>query len=387
MFSRYFLGRGYRITDAQVVTVPVTFADEPVRNISGASRPVTMHTLTSLCADVLARLGDNDASVWTANEVQTYLRQGYHELALSARAFWDQAYLENQTPGFSCTAAWEVAYLGFDYGVANYTLADERHLEDEGHRIGWGNHTCPAEAFDGWLSDCAAAAVPEALAALPADCLEVERVTWDDGTLTALSPTDVRLNDTRYQNTRGEVLAFVMHKDGLNTLRKIRVPSASADVREVTGTWGSMRDATDFDSTATTATWGVPRRVPGEHPLGSQQWGIARRPHQDGKNLRIEYWREGRDLDTPEGSELPAHYGLYLRHYAMGRCLARNGPGQDDTLAKYYQARWARDLERIARRRTAHHVARRRVLGERDRMSRTGRRPPRPAWPANYEQG
>lgn len=376
MFTRYFLGRAYRPVP---YVVPLSFP-EPTVNVSGAARTEPVHTLATLRNDVLRRLGDNAGLVWGFDEVETYLEQGYRELALVTRAFWDQAYLENLAAGFSSTAVWEAEYEAFSYGIGNYTGEDERRLEDESHRLGPANHTCPAEALDGWLSDCLAMATPAATSALPDGYLEIERAAWDNGTIEALSPNDLMKLDTRFRVTAGEVLGYVLRRDGPKTFRKVRVPAAVATTYDVDGEWGILREPADLTGEAATGTVGIPRRLPGHHPIGREQWGLPRRPYQDGKNVRIEYWREGRPL--ADGGELPAHYMIYLRFYALMKCCARNGPGQDDTLARFFGERWQRCLARLSRRREVQQQRRRRVMGEQSAPRRSG--PPRPKLPWQY---
>ncbi|HYE89032.1 MAG TPA: hypothetical protein VEA16_21930, partial [Vicinamibacterales bacterium] len=149
---------------------------------------------------------------WTATEIDGYLRQAYREIARAARCFWDMAYLENLPAGFSYTAPFEADYLaeidgGIDYGRANFTYSDERALMgdllDQGDRVGPANHTCPIEATDAWLSDCAASTAIPATADLPASCVAIDRPLWDRAAIGVMTPLDAERRDSRYETTEG----------------------------------------------------------------------------------------------------------------------------------------------------------------------------------------
>lgn len=131
--------------------------------------------------------------------------------------------------------------------------------------------------------------------------------------------------------------------------------------------------------------WGTPRRVPAHHPIGMNAWwGGARRVFREGKNVRFEVWRQGRPLSHADGCELPDFRAKSLRDYAVAHCLARSGPGQDNTLAAFYLDRWARVLARLQRRTTRTLTHRVGILGEGGSDRREGLPPPRPSLPWAY---
>lgn len=344
-------------------------------------------TLTSLRTSVLTRLGDAGADVWSEAEITLYLEQGYREAALATRAFWDQAYLENLPPGFAVTADWEAADTGvtFQYGaIANYTLADERRLLDEHHRLGPGNHTHPEEATDDWVDDCGADTSIPATVEMPDAITELDLATWDHAVIEAMSPSRLAAADTRYQVTEGEVYGYTWRQDGVRTFRKIRKPSAMATTWAVTGNWGLARRMTDVTADTPTGTWGLPRRVPTQHVLDGGTFGAPRRFYADALNVRVDHWREGWALDGWRGCELPTRYALYLRDYAQAKALTRSGPGQDMKLGAHYWQRWQRGVARILRRRQ--RLPRPRVGGFQQAPVLGGTRPPRPKLPWQYGQ-
>jgi hypothetical protein len=338
--------------------------------------------------------------------------------------FPDWTYLENLPRGFACTAMWEEPFLAFRYGRANFTSVDELRLLGEKDRNGPANHTSPFEATDGWLSLAGASTAIPATAELPATVTEIERVLWDKATIDATHPRAARQMDTRYQETKGEVFAYTWREDGVRTLRKIRVPAAQADTYVVNGWWGILRDPADVTTDTPTGTWGIPRRIPGHHPMGAFRFGLPRRCYRDEKNVRVEHWRMSRFItplaigtvlteipafdprafdsgafqasSRPLGSnvatlpynpnevcELPQRYALYLVDYAIYRCLGRRGPGQSLDLSKHYEMRWGRGLARIKQRLERVQHTRAGTLGSPARV--LGHGPPRgPRLPHSY---
>jgi hypothetical protein len=377
---------------------------------------VSRHALRT---QVLTRLGDLAQQIWTATEVELHLADAYKAIAQVCGVFYDWTYLENLPATFSYTAPWEKAWLdevgGFDAGCANFTAEiDRQALGDGRDRRGPANATSPFEVTDGWQASVGASMAIPATADLPTTLTAIRRVTWDNRGIDALEARRMSRSDARYEITTGEVYGYIWQKDGIRTLRKVRVPAAPADSVQVTGSgsWGILREPVDLSTDRATprawstpgfdaggfaadafytdrfdgVVWGVPRRIPGEHPLGPDYQGLPRRPFREGKNVRVEIARQGRAVtrDT-DVWELPDRYTCYLRDYAMARCLARNGPGQDVTLAAHFQDRWQRAVARVTRRMQTvdtEHVS---VMGG-DARPLT-RRPPRPSppWPYGAE--
>lgn len=417
-----------------------------------------MKTLGDLAADVSFRLGDAQRTVWTYDEIVLHLKNAYQQVAVSQRVFWDWWYLENLPSLFSYTATWEKSYgyVTFDVGVANYTLDDERLvLNDEQNRIGPAWYTVPCEATDLWLATVGANTSISATDTVPSTVTGAARAVWDRRGIDWLTSRDMARSDARYELTPGEVYGLLWQKDGVRTIRKVRVPAAQADTWQVNGSWGACRSVSDLTTDGisgtsaivqrftftqlwespyatvlknnggianytlsdesswltgrigpswftvqaeytdgwltalghatpviTTFGYGVPRLIPGEHPIGTEQFGAPRRFYRDGKNVRLEHWRHGRTLRTANDvCELPDRYALYLRDYAMARCLHRAGAGQDEQLAAHFEQRWQRHLRRLARRTQTIATRRSGVLGaQADRLIERVARPQLP-WP------
>jgi hypothetical protein len=345
-----------------------------------------MTTLGNLLDTIRRRLGDNGA-VWTNDAIIEEIQVG-QSLIDDLPIYYDWTYPENLPRGFSYTQPWERAYVldmgGFDYGCANFTYEEERRLlGDERDRIGPANHTSPFEATDQWLSSVGASTDISATVDLPTSVIALDRLTWDNQTIDALNGRELAAMDGRYELTRGEVYGYTWRKDGVRTLRKVRVPAAQASTVTVNGSWGDLRRPTDLTTDTVTGTWGIARRIPGMHPMGPEAFGLPRRPYLEGKNVRVEHFRHSRDLsERNDEVELPDRYAIYLRDYAMARLLEVAGPGQDLVLSAHYQQRWDRAMARIASRLSRMDKERVTVLGGDGRGLQ--RRPPRPQLPWQY---
>jgi hypothetical protein len=344
--------------------------------------PESGPTIADIASQVLRRLNDPEQAIWTNDEVRRYLTSAYLQMALRTRCFWDQYYADNQPRGFSATQPWEVEYETFSYGVANFTCEEERRYLDEPRRIGPGNHTSPTDAP--FVADAGGAAGPPATLEMPKTLLEVERATWNDQVIEAAMPADARRWDSRYEMTTGPVIAYLWRQDGPRTFRHVRIPSASAPMQEVSGSWGLVRDVSAVSAGTVSGTWGIARRVPGYHGLHGTVWGAPRRFYTEELRTRIDHWREGMLFGQGQTYELPVRYAAYLRNYALSECLRREGPGQDLKLSAWYGELWERGIKRMITRRMRMSHATTHVLGGGGKP--IGRRPPRPRLPWNYPQ-
>lgn len=284
--------------------------------------PISLQTLRN---SILYRLGEDTAGstrnrFWASGEITRYIKEGYRILCRRARLLWETAYLETVS------------------GTATYTL--------------------------------------------PTNWQEIDRVTWDGRRIEPLGGRQARDNDFRYRTIQGEVYAYVLQDDGINTIRLVRVPAANAGTFTVTGTWGILRSLTDLSTETVTGTWGVPRRIPAMHPMVGE-FGIPRRPNKEYRNCRVEYWRnpiavsDGRDT-----FELPNRYVKYLRWYAMWKAYERTGPGQDLELAEHYKTRWDAAVVNAGTRQDRVKKARVGILG--GFGGRRMGRPPYPSMPWQY---
>lgn len=341
--------------------------------------------LENIVERVLHRLGDSDEKIWTTEEVRSYVQRAGRELVTQVGIIWDQAFLECLPPGFSFTYEWEADYSVFDYGLASYTAEGDvsfiQALGLEPDDVDRGNHTSPSDLL--YLEDVHASIEQRALEFLPETLIDLERATYDQRMVVAANHGRVSRRDSRYQFIQGEVIAYTVEREGVDVLRKIRVPADPATIYEVDGSWGIAREVNDVtrDKLNQTSVWGVPRRVAGHHPIGDTEgWGLPRRFYSEDNNFKIEYWREPRVEDTV--SELPDRYFWYLADYAQWKALFRNGPGQNFKMGQLYKDRWDRGIARLKNRLGRVMKERIRRLGGESRNMREG--PPRPRLPWQY---
>jgi hypothetical protein len=339
----------------------------------------------TLTTRILRELGDSDKKIWSSGEVDTYLSLGLREMLQSLRLVWDWSYLENLPGTFSHTFRWEEPFAMYVVGTGNYTYEEEFEYQTIREHSGPINHTAIFEAV--FLGDAGANESIPATSELPSYVTEIDRATWDMATIEAFSPYHLERADTRYEITKGEVFGYTLQKDGLNTFRKVRVPSEMSEMYEFHGSWGIPRGLEDLGDSEVdgeppdgpvVAVWGIARRIPGHFAFGGGTWGTPRSAYSDHRNVRVEHWRQA-DI-----SEIPERYAVYLKDYAKYKCLVRQGAGQDFKLAAHFRIKWERALARIKKRLDwiqSHKTGR---LG--GTQAEAGRRPPRPRLPWQYGQ-
>jgi hypothetical protein len=336
-------------------------------------------TLSELRTEVLSRLGDSTRTIWSRAEINSYLEEGYNQLAIDSRPFWDVAFLEDTPYTGNYNGSWEKDYFDSDeviYSQFNKTGGDwEDDYDDDSLGLRPCNHT------SAWEWDYITTEFFDPVVTLPTNFYQVERAVWDNKRI--LPSTAIELeSDPNYETTEGDVIAYRMEMDGINKLRKYRRPSSTSDEYAVTGTWGILRDPSDITSDTPTGTWGAVRRITGEYATGT--WGLVRRVQKQTDNLKIEYFRRGNTVsDDDDEYEFPDVYVKYVRHYCMWKCYARDGAGQDLELAGHYKQRYDVGVLRIERRKSS--IASQVTL-KMGGPSPRRHRPPRPRRPWEFGQ-
>ena len=330
-------------------------------------------TLSEVQSDVMRRLGDTSAQIWSSGEVQSLIREGYNELAIRTKCFWDFRYLDDLPYTANYTGSWEKNYLTVAHNQFSHTDDWESAYDNTG--LDPGNHT------SAWEWDYITTQYVSALNELPENCYEIERATWDSQRLVAATHHELSA-DPRYEFTEGRVSAYSHEKDGLRKIRKYRKPSTTTDRYTFTGQWGIARDVSDVDSSTPTGTWGVLRFLSGQAATGGP-WGLVRSiTIESSDSMKIEFFRRGDTLTGVSSKlEFPDVYVKYVRHYVMGRALERKGPGQDVDLANHYLLRFESGVERIRKRKSRIASMRTMQLGGAVNIRR---RPPRPKLPWAY---
>jgi len=324
-------------------------------------------TRADMVTELAQRLGDSGFDIWTSAELEDYIQDGYDRLVEETRCLWDTDVLPDYAAAFSYTEPWELDYFTSEFmvsGRANHTAVFERDYIPDSR--GPANHNQHWEYNDSHVTTT----LCDALADLPADFLELERATWNNLRLETLRSRLLGRDDSRYELTTGDVDAYLMDKDGLNVLRKWRVPAAAYDPYDFDATsdgWGIIRDWTDIvdDLTSMSAAWGDTVAPDGLEVFGNG-WGILGPVYTETRAVRIEYRKRGHTLELNQPFEIPDRYTVYVRHYAQAKALDREGKGQDLELAAFYMSRYEAGVERMKERRRRVESERMVVMGSRD---------------------
>jgi hypothetical protein len=185
---------------------------------------------SDLLAEVQQRLGDSNAQIWTADELNRYITDGYDVMThLTGCMFGvvtapDYAFAFNFTAEFEAEFAQSVSGWYCD-GPANFTSISERDYLNNAH--GPANHN---EHWEFNLGHVNAGGLPTEVSPLfdlPGDLHEIERATWNTRRTTPLVSRDMEGFDSRYELNKGIVEGYMRDKDGVNTLRKWRVPNSA----------------------------------------------------------------------------------------------------------------------------------------------------------------
>ena len=371
------------------------------------------------------RLGDADGQIWSIEELNTYIQEGYDRLVDETGCLWATDVLPDYAFAFNPTGAFEEEYLiagGRFSGTAQFTAEFERDYVD--NAPGPANHSFHWEYNGGYIANF----IPASVLDLPDDFSEMERATWNTRRLSALRSRELEQTDSRYELNRGEVEAYLQDKDGIDRIRKWRVPSApyvpystdsitgrfdhTASYEEeyitalgntagsaanftspsdapfaavddvgwanhnyhLEGTYGGVAaPSTEFgilvqitdvssDTPDPGGGFGDFVQIPGEHLVGDP-WGVIVAIYTEPRNMRMEYRKAAAVLSEDQDFEIPDRYTMYVRHYAQAKCLGREGPGQDIELSAHFMSRFSAGVARMLKRKQAMQFQKRRVIG------------------------
>lgn len=329
---------------------------------------MNLYTATN---NVLKRLDDYPAvaseRVWTRDEVELYVKDGYNAFCRRTKCVFDLFYPENRALAGNYVAKWEENYfasgmiavglIGFSGGYWEQDFA-------EAGAIGPVNSTEP------WEAEYLTTTFGVARGVVPEDNVAVDRATHD---YVQLEPEFSQYFEERERNFHtvvGTPERFAMDRDGIGWIRFIRAGSGDAELYTTSGTYGLLRSASDTDGLGTwepLGSWGVLRAIPEHFPMGGQ-YGIPRRLFSDDDNFRIEYYRLGKDLGEYQ-FEIPQRFIKYVEYYAEAKALERDGPGQDLALSQHFMQRFEDGVGRMIRRLGEHHRARGGQVGSAGRPS------------------
>lgn len=315
-------------------------------------------TLFGAVQDALDRLGDLQCKVWSREEMQLYVQEGYDQFCRQAKPLFDIWVIENLPPVGNWQTDLEkyliqrMPGMGYTDSPFHFTADSSRTFGING-RYG-GSYSGPTGVTSpgqlGYIADLDTTdSVPTAVTGgpLPDGTVEVLRVTYDDRELYAIGSAQARRIDPNYENLTGDPQYYTFDKDGIFYLRLIPKANGDAVYDDVDGSWGTMKYTDDSTvEVVTTEVTGVPTNGFGilRHRTDMfpafGPWGSPTRVHPTGVNIKVEMYRLGRSLDNFP-VELPTCYRRYPLYWAMSQALRRDGPGQDIELADHYEQRFA----------------------------------------------
>jgi hypothetical protein len=341
-------------------------------------------TRDELRTELAQRLGDSSNAIWTAAELARYIQQGYDDLTLKTGCLLGMAILPDYPARFTFTQEWErdlVPTGQYAIGPASFTAMFERDFVSNSR--GPANHNYPWEYDSDFVDTFLGVAVED----LPDDLYQIERATWNGERISPLRSSDVEFDDSRYEIDGGDVRGYIQDKDGVNVLRKWKVPASTYttydfDTDSDDG-FGIIRDFDGIiDDLTPAGEWGDVVDADGIEVLES--WGILGPIYSDTHAVRMEYRRRGVELsDDQQEFEIASRYVTYVRNFAQARALEREGPGQEKELAAFYQSRYEAGIARMLKRQQAMAYQKATVMGG---TPRRGQAPPRARLPYNFGQ-
>jgi len=313
-----------------------------------------MRTLTDATNNVLRQLDDEDEDVWTRDQIEDWVQDGYDMLCREAKCLFDMVMFDRQPRVGNHTRDFEKDYMsGPIFERFNYTYEDEKEYVEPGAK-GPTNHTSIDNANFMTEEDRGPSVKTENT--LPSTFVEVDRCLHDWLRIYPRTARWLRRSRNIYDKEQGGVFTYSMDQDGLFVFRTIGVPVSTISPVEIQGTYGPIKAFTgsDFQWSDETVVnlnggYGAVRSVPREFPIGAQQYGAVRRVVEDENATRVEYYRLGKDLKEYP-FEVPDRAVKYVEWWALHRAYSQPGEGEDKRLADHYRARFEDGVARIDRR-------------------------------------
>ncbi len=195
--------------------------------------------MTVLASDLMTEiqrwLGDSSGQIWPEDELTHYLKDAYDLMTDETGCLFGTFTAPDYAFAFNFTQEWEREYAEsvsgwYADGPANFTSEFERDYLNNAQ--GPANHTEHWEFNQGYQVASGALTEVSALVDIPDDVHDIERATWNTRRTTPLTSRDVETTDSRYELRKGIVEGYLRDKDGIDKLRKWRVPSSAYIVYE-----------------------------------------------------------------------------------------------------------------------------------------------------------
>lgn len=311
--------------------------------------------------EVLDRLGDLDNDIWSRDEIKLYVKDGYDEFCRRTKCLFEVHVIPNVPVAGNWTTDFERKYISEQPGMG---ATDEpmgatgEYLRDVGEGGAYSKSlplnptptTSPANADD--FIDLGKEKIVRG-GTLPSSTVEVARVSYDNRDLIGMESMHLKGLDPYYEDRNGDPQWWTFGKDGLFFLRVVPAANGDASYDDTDGSWGIMRQTDDTSVSVSTAEvtgketdgWGCLRDESGTFPAGSQ-WGLLRRRHPDTKNIKVDNFRLGLDLDHNE-FEIPDAFLRYIYYWAMFKALERDGKGQSLEMSDHCRGRFEMGVQKM----------------------------------------
>ena len=181
-------------------------------------------TLSEVRDEVLRRLGDTNQTIWSASEIDSYIKRGYDRICYETEILWGFEYLEDTAPYTgSHNADWETAYFEDGWAIYNrFNITDdweEQYVDGESPTEP-ANHTSRWEVTNSYITGHISGTTE-----LPEDVLKIERATWDSEKIEALYSREAERYDYNYKTQTGDdVVAWIWDQDGIRNIRRYPIP-------------------------------------------------------------------------------------------------------------------------------------------------------------------
>lgn len=342
-------------------------------------------------------MGDPNGADFSREEVERYYKKAQDEFVRAVRPFLDFEIIEDLPACANYAFEFEARHMDVRTGRASFRFDfEKRYLR----RPGRG----PVPISFHFERDQLSTAPISAVVDLPEENIQIERVTWDERRAEPLTSISMGQGgvDIRYEIQRGPVEAYITDKDGLNSLRRYKIPAGNGAHFSYIGRFGTLRGSpvyiqvkdrrcalrlgmfarmTDahtlyapdvfislsytfgfaqltqaveqglltmplFSGMTVVGSYGIIRRIPGFIP-SRRTWGLVRAVRFDHLNTRVEFYSRGSDPRTERAFVIPDSYLKYLDFYVMAEMYNRQGPYQDLAMAQHYMLRY-RTGEKLA---------------------------------------
>lgn len=307
-----------------------------------------MVTFKAAIDNVLHKLNDDDAEVWTRAQIADFLLEGYEALCRQARCLFDMKMFTNAPLTGNYTKDFERDYMGDIPILAKFTYtkdSDREYMRAEAE--GPANHTKPSDAA--YMTETDKTPTTRRVGTLPESLVDVDRVTHDWLALRAEHPRYLRETSYEYEQTQGGVYAYSMGQDGLYNFRTVGVPSTVVPTVDIQGVRGVIRyiDEDDLDQEPIVGpSWGIIRQIP-QH-FASGMFGGLKSYVGDSQNTRVEFYRMGKSGNGEQNTfEVPDRAVTYIEWYAIARAYSIPGNGENKTLSDHFKQRFDTGVGRL----------------------------------------